>query len=291
MSRPATGGAATTALLLLIALVAFAGNSLLNRAALAGGAIGWGDFTAIRLGSGALFLVLLIAVRKRRPVLPKPQGLLMPAALFVYAALFSWAYLALSAATGALILFALVQLSMQALGIVHGQYPTSRQWLGLAIAFAGLVWLLLPGLAAPPLGPAAAMAGAGIAWGVYSWLGREVADPVVATAGNFAASLPLVLLMLLVIGWQGGATIEGIALAIASGAFASGLGYVVWYAVLPRISNSTAAVGQLSVPAIAALGGVLLLGEALSERLIASTIVILAGIALTIGAKKPAKAA
>ncbi|MEO1045668.1 MAG: DMT family transporter [Pseudomonadota bacterium] len=271
--------------LLLLALIAFAGNSLLNRAALADGAIGWADFTIIRLFSGALFLVVLVAIRNGAIAFPKQFSLaawMMPAMLFAYAALFSWAYLGLTAATGALILFGCVQMTMQGIGLARGSYPSALQLMGTALAFAGLVWLLLPGVAAPPLLPGLAMAGAGIAWGIYSWLGRGVADPVQTTAANFSGSLVFCLLLVALAGLSGPVTLPGIMLAVASGAITSGLGYVLWYAVLPRLSVTNAAVAQLSVPAIAAMGGIVLLGEALTARVAIGGAIILAGIGLTI---------
>lgn len=284
MTDSGRGSGARTLLLTLVALGAFAGNSLLNRAALAGGGIDWASFTAIRIGSGAVFLWLLIMVRRGGVDGLGLRGIEMPLSLFGYAALFSWAYRSLSAATGALILFALVQLTMQTIGIARGQHPAPRQWIGLALAFAGLVWLLLPGLAAPPLFPALAMAGAGVAWGIYSWLGRGASDPVLTTARNFFWAAPMagVLLAVALATTTPVLSAKGVLLAVASGAITSGLGYVIWYAVLPRLSVTTAAVGQLSVPAIAALGGVLLLGEDMSARLLGATVIILLGIGLTI---------
>lgn len=289
-----------TLILLLLALVAFAGNSLLNRAALASGAIDWGNFTGIRLGSGALCLILIYLARHRRwPTAQMGSGAgpgpgsgaaqwIMPLALFIYAAAFSWAYLDLSAATGALILFALVQITMQGLAIIGGVRLGIMQWLGLALAMGGLVWLLLPGLAAPPLWPALAMAVSGIAWGVYSWLGRGAVDPLAVTARNFLLSVPLVLGFLFFTNFIIIITPYGLLLAVISGAVTSGLGYAIWYAVLPHISATNAGVAQLSVPAIAALGGVILLGEALTMQLALGGAVILAGIGLTVLAPKRA---
>lgn len=280
-----------TFILLFLALIAFAGNSLLNRAALADGAIGWADFTIIRLFCGALFLIVLVAVRSGSlafPAITRPSAWTMPAMLFAYAALFSWAYLGLSAATGALILFGCVQMTMQGIGAARGSYPSPVQMLGTLLAFAGLVWLLLPGVSAPPLLPGLAMAGAGIAWGIYSWLGRGTADPVKVTAENFSGALVFCLALAFAAGLTGPVSLEGVLLAVVSGAITSGLGYVLWYAVLPRLSVTNAAVAQLSVPAIAAGGGVLLLGEGLSMRLVIGGGVILAGIALTIFSKSRA---
>ncbi|MEM1132758.1 MAG: DMT family transporter [Pseudomonadota bacterium] len=271
----------TTALLLL-ALIAFAGNSLLNRAALADGAIDWASFTVIRLVSGALMLTLLLGFRQGRAIWPKRDSWLMALALFVYAAAFSLAYVQLSAGTGALILFALVQITMQGISIAKGTRPSALQWGGLALAFAGLVYLLLPGVTAPPLGATLMMALSGVAWGVYSWLGRSVDDARLATARNFLGSVPLALLLLPFVIGNPPPELSGLWLAVASGALTSALGYIIWYAVLPRISVTLAATAQLSVPAIAAFGGVVLLSEVFGLRLLLGSLAIIGGIALTL---------
>lgn len=270
-----------TALMLILALIAFAGNSLLNRAALADGAIDWASFTIIRLVSGALMLTLLLGFRHGRAIWPRRDSWSMALALFVYAAAFSLAYVQLSAGTGALILFALVQITMQAIAIAKGTRPTALQWAGLALAFAGLVYLLLPGVTAPPLGATLIMALSGVAWGAYSWLGRSVDDARLATARNFLGAVPLALLLLPFVMESGQPDAAGLWLAITSGALTSAVGYMIWYAVLPRISVTMAATAQLSVPAIAAFGGIILLDEALTMRLALGSIVIIAGIALT----------
>jgi drug/metabolite transporter (DMT)-like permease len=279
-----------TAILLILALLAFAGNSLLNREALASGAIDWANFTAIRIGSGALCLILLYVSRHRKWPMPQANAgwaqWVMPLALFIYAAAFSWAYLELSAATGALILFALVQITMQGLAIIKGARPSALEWLGLFMAMAGLIYLLLPGLAAPPVIPASMMAVSGIAWGVYSWLGRGSVDPLAVTARNFLFAVPLVLLFLFIANITNNISWYGFQLAIVSGAITSGIGYAIWYGVLPKISASNAGVAQLSVPAIAAIGGVILLGEKLTSQLLLGGLVILAGIGLTIYASQ-----
>lgn len=277
-------------ILLLLALIAFAGNSLLNREALASGAIDWASFTGIRLGSGAICLILIYLLRHRKWPLPQLDAgwaqWIMPFALFVYAAAFSWAYLDLSAATGALILFALVQITMQGLAVISGARPGPLEWAGLLIAMGGLVYLLLPGLAAPPLVPASAMALSGIAWGVYSWLGRGAVDPLAVTARNFFLSVPMVLGLLIFTNFVSFVTPYGLLLAVISGAVTSAIGYAIWYAVLPLISATNAGVAQLSVPAIAAIGGILLLGEKLTGQLVLGGLVILAGIGLTIYASQ-----
>lgn len=269
-----------------LAILAFAGNSLLTRWALVGGDIGAAAFVAIRLVSGAAILGLL-AGRQRVGVLPRQSDLGGVIALLVYGEAFTFAYRSLGAATGALILFGTVQLTLAILATLRGQAPSARDRLGLVIAFAGLAWLLLPHAAAPPLIPALLMGVAGIAWGVYTMLGRGAGDPFQRTARNFIGAAPLALLILLAFPIERPG-LHGTLLAVASGAITSGLGYVIWYAVLPRLKVATAGAAQLLVPVVAAAGGVLLLGEALSLQLGLIAAIILGGIWLTIGAPKKA---
>lgn len=270
-------------LLTTLVMIAFAANSLLCREALASGAIGPASFTLIRLGSGALCLWLLVGVQRRRwAVGGSWAGAL---ALFAYAAAFSFAYLSLSAGTGALLLFGAVQITMIGAGLARGERLGGWQLLGSIIAVGGLAWLLWPGVQAPSWLGAGLMIVAGVAWGAYSLLGRGGGDPTVATAGNFIRSLPIAVLLLA--GTLASGTVEtlaasGIWLAVASGALASGLGYALWYAVLPRLQATTAATVQLSVPVIAALGGILWLGEALSLRFGLAAVAVLGGIAVFI---------
>jgi len=275
------GGRLLTALLLVLTLCAFAGNSLLNRAALAENTIDWASFTVIRLVSGALMLALLLGFRHGRAVLPRGDTVVPAIALFVYAISFSFAYVSLDAAVGALILFPAGQLSLQIIGMVRGIYPIPIQWAGLLLAIAGLAVFLAPGDTAPPLVGGLIMALAGISWGFYSWAGKGATRPALATARNFVGAALLCLLLIPVLGNGEQTQPTGIALAIISGTITSGLGYITWYAVLPRLSVSTAAASQLSVPAIAALGGVLLLGETLTTRFFIGSAMIFAGIALT----------
>jgi drug/metabolite transporter (DMT)-like permease len=266
-------------------MVAFAGNSLLCRAALAGERLGPVSFTALRVGSGALVLGLLVRAREGRGNSPGGSwgGAL---SLFTYALGFSLAYLSLDAGTGALLLFAAVQLTMMGASIVEGERPSVRVWAGSSTAIVGLIVLLWPGVTAPdPLG-ALLMVLAGVGWGVYSLLGRGATSPLSMTAGNFARALPLAVVALGVAmalspaespsRWE----YSGIRLALASGAVTSGLGYALWYRTLRDLDTNTAAVAQLSVPVLAALGGAMLLGEALGLRLALSAAVILVGIAL-----------
>ncbi|MEO8161416.1 MAG: DMT family transporter, partial [Arenimonas sp.] len=202
------------------------------------------------------------------------------AALFVYAAAFSYAYVGLAAATGALLLFGAVQLTMLGRAFALGERLRPRQWFGLALALAGLAVLLLPGLAAPPALNAALMLAAGVAWGVYSLRGRGAIDPLAVTAGNFVRTLPISL-GLSALAWRGAMVdANGALAAMASGALASGLGYALWYAVLPSLRASTAGIVQLSVPVLAALGGIALLGEPIGWRFAAAAVLTLGGVAL-----------
>lgn len=274
---------ARTLLLTLMAMVAFAGNSLLCRLALRTTGIDPATFTAVRLVSGAAVLGGIVAARGLRPGGNWTSAL----ALFAYAAAFSLAYVRLPAATGALLLFGAVQVTMYAYGLWAGERVRARQAIGLLLAAGGLVALLLPGLSAPPLGSAMLMLGAGVAWGVYSLRGKGRDDATAATAGNFLRSVPVA--MLLVVAMPGHrADGAGLAYAIASGALASGVGYAIWYSALPSLKATTAAIVQLSVPAIAAIGGVVLLAEPLGLRLVLSSAAVLGGVALAL--RRPASA-
>jgi drug/metabolite transporter (DMT)-like permease len=275
-----------TTVLTAAAMLAFAANSLLCRLALQRGEIDPVSFAGIRLVSGAIVLAVIVRFRSERPA-PGHADWLAAAMLFVYVAFFSFAYLTLSAGTGALILFGAVQLTMFSVGLRSGEKFGSVAWLGLALAVAGLVYLVSPGIAAPPLVGAALMAIAGVAWGVYSLRGRGVADPLAATAGNFARAAPLGLLMsvLFITDARAYANEAGVALAIASGALTSGIGYVIWYAALSKLTAMRAATVQLSVPLIAAFGGVAFLSEAITPRLAAASATILGGIAMVLTSK------
>lgn len=265
------------------AMVAFAANSVLARLALAGSAIDDLGYTGWRLASGAVVLFLLSRLVGHRDGAPALAGSWpQAAALFGYALAFSIAYLWLGAAVGAIVLFGAVQFGMIARALVAGDRPGAVEWGGLAIAFAALVWLVSPGVAAPsPLG-VALMAFAGLCWAAYSLLGRGSVDPLADTTGNFVRCLPVAVL-LIAWGWRvHPPDTAGLAYAMASGALASGLGYAVWYAVLPALSRVTAASVQLTVPAIAAAGAVVFIGEPLTTRMVAASLAILAGIALAI---------
>jgi len=260
----------------VLALLAFAGNSLLCRLALTTTPIDAATFTVVRIGSGAVVLWLLA----------RGGGLggswLSALALFAYAAAFSFAYRQLSAGTGALLLFGAVQASMIAGGLARGERLRGMQLAGIALALGGLVVLLLPGLAAPPLPASLWMLGAGVAWGIYSLRGRGSGDPLHATAGNFVRALPFALVLSAVMLHSATYSAAGVLYAIASGALTSGVGYAIWYAALPRLAAVQAASVQLSVPVLAALGGVALLGEMPTLRLMACSAAVLGGIALVI---------
>ena len=275
------------ALLTAAALVCFAANSILCRLALAQGAIDPAAFTGLRLASGALVLAL-IALRRTGTRPAESWSWLSAAALFAYAAPFSFAYVSLGAGVGALVLFAVVQATMIGWGVARGDRPRPAVWLGLAIAVGGLVGLTAPGASAPdPLG-VGAMAVAGAAWGVYTLRGRASAiDPVVANAASFARTLPVAAALVAAAGVTGGlaASPRGAALAVASGAIASGAGYALWYAALRGLTVSRAAILQLLVPVLAAAGGVLLLGETASLRLLVAGGAILGGVALAVSAR------
>ena len=262
------------------AMLAFAGNSLLCRIALRDTTIDAATFTSIRLVSGALILAVILRAKGARPMAAGSWRAAF--CLFAYAAAFSFAYRQLTAATGALLLFGAVQTAMMSWGLATGERLRSLQVVGLLIAVGGLVYMLLPGLSAPPIEGAAFMIAAGVAWAGYSLLGRGTKDPTNATAGNFLRSVPFAAALSLAMAAGTSADHTGALYAVASGAVTTGLGYVLWYAALPSLTAASAAVIQLSVPAIAALGGVVLLAEPLSSRLVIASVTILGGIALTI---------
>lgn len=273
------------ALLTLVTMLAFAGNSVLCRIALKQTQIDAATFTSIRLVSGAVVLFAIAsALRSGR----SGRGNWPSAfALFVYAAGFSFAYVSLSAATGALLLFGAVQATMIGHGLWRGERLRRQQLAGFVLALGGLVGLMLPGLSAPPLSGALLMLAAGIAWGVYSLRGRADGDPTLVTSGNFIRSTAFALaLSWLLLDSAVSFDRAGAGFAIASGALASGLGYAIWYSVLPSLKATNAATVQLSVPVIAALGGILFLGEPLTMRFVLASVAILGGIALVVLSKR-----
>jgi drug/metabolite transporter (DMT)-like permease len=266
-----------------LAMLAFAGNSVLCRLALARTLIDPASFTAIRLLSGASFLWVVVKLRGGNA--SGGGNWLSALALLIYALGFSLAYVGLSAATGALLLFGAVQATMLGVGIVRGERLNKRQIIGVLLALGGLIALLLPGLSAPPLGSAALMAGAGVAWGVYSLRGQGAGDSTKVTAGNFLRATPAALLICLVSPHMP-LDQRGVACAVLSGAVASGLGYTLWYTVLPSLKSTLAAVVQLSVPVIATLSGSALLDEAVTRRVMLASGAILGGIALVVLARR-----
>jgi drug/metabolite transporter (DMT)-like permease len=273
-------------------LIAFAGNSLLCREALGGRHMDPAGFTVVRLGAGALVLFLLVRGRGSALLRPGPPGrrpegnsagtAARAVALCAYAALFSWAYVRIPASAGALVLFACVQFTMLAWAVRAGAGPRPLQWAGAALAFGGLVALAWPGIDHPDLVGVLLMAGSGIAWGAYSLLGRSAGAPVAATAAAFVGAAPLAAALALVAALRGSlhADATGWACAVVSGAVTSALGYVLWYSVLPALGATRAAVVQLAVPVLTALGGVALLGESIGARLIVASAAILGGVAV-----------
>lgn len=290
-------------LLTAFALTAFAFNSILCRLALRGDEADAAGFTAVRLASGALMLIVIRYVstaygsgrgsfgaayesptRYRRWYRPKEVGGSWPSAffLFAYAICFSFAYLGLTTATGALVLFGCVQLTMVGVSLAKGVRPRPIEWIGLIVALGGLVYLVLPGLSAPPLMNALLMSAAGIAWGFYSLRGKSSVDPLAETSGNFLRSVPMIAAVALVFLSDLHLSTRGVLFAVLSGAVASGIGYSVWYAVLKHHTPTRAAVLQLSVPVIAAVGGIVFLAEAASARVFVAGALILGGIGLTL---------
>jgi drug/metabolite transporter (DMT)-like permease len=264
-----------------LALVAFAANSILCRRALGRESIDPATFSTIRLACGAVALIAFARVLRSRPF---PVGGTWTSAilLFLYAVPFSFAYLSLGAGTGALVLFGSVQATMIVAAIRSGERPHPLQWLGLAFALGGLVYLVFPSLRAPSAAGSALMAVAGISWGIYSLRGRGTTDPLLETAGNFARAVPPALLVSLVLLRQARVTPAGALLAIASGVLASGGGYVLWYAALTGLTATRAAFVQLPVPVLTAAAGVVFLSETVSLRLALASLLILGGVALAL---------
>ncbi len=275
---------ARTIVLTSLAMTAFAGNSLLCRLALKHTSIDATSFTTIRLISGAL--VLWLVTRRYRGLQAGGGNWLSALALFFYAAGFSFAYVTLPAASGALLLFGAVQATMIGYGIWSGERLRRLQLVGLALALSGLLGLLLPGLSAPPLYGSVLMLGAGLAWGIYSLRGKGAGDPTRVTAGNFLRAAPVAIaLSLFMFSFSfKGASLDaaGFWYAVSSGALTSGIGYAIWYAALPALKATNAATVQLSVPVIAALGGIAFLGEPITLRLGLASAAILGGIALVV---------
>jgi len=264
------------------ALVSFAANSVLCRIALGGEEIDAASFTIIRLVSGAIVLMLIIGVTKRKKQIVSKGSWISAAMLFLYAITFSYAYVTLDTATGALILFGSVQTTMVILTIFSGNKLHKSEWAGLIVSFFGFVYLTLPEITSPSILGFLLMSVSGMAWGVYTLNGRSSTEPLSDTAFNFLRTLPLVLVVALITIPYSDLSLKGILLASASGAVASGIGYAVWYKALGGLTAIQAAVVQLLVPVIAAAGGVLFIFEMISLRLVFSSLLILGGILIVI---------
>ena len=268
------------------ALLAFAFNSILCRLALGQAEADAASFTAIRLASGAVTLAIVFFASNKTYSFGAAGNWASAFFLFGYAVCFSFAYLGLTTATGALILFGAVQLTIIAVSIFHGERPHRLEWLGLAVALGGLIYLVLPGLAAPPILNAVLMAFAGVAWGFYTLRGKGSTDPLKDTAGNFVRAVPFAAAVLLVFAADLQISSRGVVLAVVSGAVASGIGYTVWYKALKHLTSTRAAVLQLAVPVIAAIGGTVFIGEILTMRLMIASLLIIGGIAIVIAGRR-----
>jgi drug/metabolite transporter (DMT)-like permease len=287
----ASSATARTASLTAIAMCCFAANSLLCRLALAAKIIDPASFTLLRVLSASAILVAIVAIRRRSQTSIKSWNWRSTVALFVYLIGFSFAYTWLSAGAGALVLFGSVQLVMYLVALWHGEKLPLLSWAALAVAAFGLVWLAAPGLDAPdPIG-FALMTAAGVAWGVFSLLARGSSDPVGANMANFVGCIPLAATASVLSIGDFNISMAGVVLAVASGAIASGLGYAIWYAALAHLPRTHAAAVQLSVPAIAALGGVMLLSEPVTPRLVVASFAVLGGVAVVVYGRPSSKRA
>lgn len=273
-------------LLTALTMIAFAANSVFARLALGDGAIDPASYTLIRVAAGAITLVLLVAAGKNgRARLKRSNSWWSAIALFGYAAGFSYAYITLETGVGALILFACVQATMIGWAVLYGDRPLPLEWVGLVAAFGAFAWLVSPGLAAPdPIG-ALLMVLAGVAWGAYSLRGRGSDDPLAGTAGNFVLAVPMAVALAIIGSTSASISPFGLLMAIASGALASGAGYALWYHVLGALTATQAGIIQLTVPVLAALGGIVFLGEPLTARFAIASLVILGGVAVAILAR------
>lgn len=271
-------------LLVSIAMLAFAGNSLLCRIALKETGIDAASFTTVRLLSGSVALLVIAGMRGS---LRRMAGdWLTACGLFLYAACFSFAYVSLPTGTGALLLFGAVQASMLGYGLWRGERMVLRRMVGLLGAFAGIVGLVLPGLSAPPLAGAALMIVSGVAWGFFSIRGKGSGDPVLVITGSFVRAAALAILLSIAMLASASWPAAGVGYAVLSGALTSGVGYIIWYSVLRSLTVTAAATVQLTVPMIAAAGGVLLLGEPVSLRLVLASIAIVGGVAFALTGKQ-----
>lgn len=269
-----------------LALLAFASNSVLCRLALTDNVIDAASFTSIRLLSGVIFLLFLVLVKTKKRINMQGGSWLSSLFLFSYAAAFSYAYISLDTGAGALILFGFVQVTMIFSGMLKGKRLLRVEWVGLLLALAGLSVLLAPGVSAPSPTGFALMALSGIAWGLYTLAGQGSKAPLIDTANNFLRTLPFIALTMLLAFDDMQLSNKGVLLAIVSGAVMSGLGYAIWYSVLPALSLTQAAIIQLTVPIIAAFGGVLFSNEMITNQLITSSILVLGGVLVVILGKQ-----
>jgi len=272
-----------------LALIAFAANSVICRLALKDGAIDPGMFTGIRLFSGAAVLIALVFLSKDKRYEKSKGSWTSAGMLFLYAAAFSYAYVSLETGIGALIIFGVVQITMIASSLISGYKMNVMEWLGIVLALAGFLYLLLPGASAPSLSGFILMSLSGIGWGIYSLRGKNSKHPLVDTAYNFLRSLPFLILLLYFLAQESNYSTKGILLALLSGIVTSGIGYTIWYTALKGLNSIQASIVQLLVPVLAAMGGVIFIGELISLRLMASSLMILGGILLLIIKRIPSK--
>jgi len=265
-----------------LALVAFAANSVLCRLALGERAIDASSFTIIRLLSGAIVLLAILSIKKNKTDLSTKGSWYASLMLFLYAISFSFAYITLNTATGALILFGSVQITMIILSLISGTRLHGTEWIGVMIAFAGFVYLILPAVTTPSAIGFLLMTIAGIAWGIYTLIGRNSKNPLVDTGYNFFRTIPFAIILLLIASKNLNYSYEGILLAVLSGGITSGIGYAIWYTALGGLSALQAAVLQLLVPVIAAFGGIIFVSETITLRLTVSAIMILGGILMVV---------
>ncbi|MDK1030265.1 MAG: DMT family transporter [Anaerolineae bacterium] len=275
-------GRLQTIILTLLAMVAFAANSLLNRFALGQGTLDPASFTTVRLASGAIVLGLIGLFRKEKGWLKQSGGWFSAGFLFLYAIAFSFAYLSLNTGTGALILFGSVQVTMILAALYFGERPQILEWTGIILALGGLVYLVFPGLQAPSLLGSTLMTAAGISWGFYTLRGTNSKDPLADTASNFIRTVPFILAVSIINIRSIQLSTNGLIVASISGALTSGVGYTIWYAALRGLSKTRAATVQLSVPILAAWSGVVFLEENITLRLMLAGFLILGGIGLSV---------
>ena len=275
-----------TLCLTILALLAFAGNSVLCRLALNDDVIDAASFTSIRLFSGIVFLLLIVLIKTNKKINIKDGSWSSSFFLFLYAITFSYAYITLETGAGALILFGSVQITMIVFSLIKGRRLLLIEWFGLIFAFLGLIVLLLPGASAPSLSGFALMVFSGMAWGFYTLMGKNSQKPLIDTANNFLRTLPFVVLVSLLTFDSIQLSNQGIMLAIVSGAITSGLGYAIWYSALAGLTVTQAAVVQLTVPIIAAFGGILFSNEIITLKLVISSLLVLGGVlVVTLGKK------